>query len=169
MYLTKLLQQITSFTLSSKPSPNKVNEAKVLLIISSSGICCVEFRVEMARSDWRQRGPSQNKSLSTTLTLVNIVIAVRNLYFHDFYYTENRTIRSDSEHIFHSRIIAVSVPRASPTSGRSANDILLPVGSMNSQSVKALLFPSARYSGLWFLFMAYVNDAVRNSDLRASK
>lgn len=61
------------------------------------------------------------------------------------------------------------MPRASPTSGRGANDILLSVGSMNSQGVKALFFPSARYSGLWFLFMAYINDAVRNSNLRASK
>jgi len=61
------------------------------------------------------------------------------------------------------------VSRASPTSGKGANDILLSVGSMNSQLMKALLFPSARYIGLCFLFMAYINGAVRNSNRRASK
>jgi hypothetical protein len=105
--------------------------------------------------------------------LVKIVTAVRNLKFHDFYYTyiftDNNTIRSNSEHFFNSRIIAVSVPRAIPTIGRGANDILLSVGSMNSQSMKALLFPSTRYIGLWFVLMAYINDAVRNSNHRASK
>lgn len=107
------------------------------------------------------------------LTSVKIVTAVRNLNFHDFYYTymftDNHTIRSNSENIFHSRIMAVSVPRASPTSGRSANDILLSVGSMNSQGMKALLSLSARYIGLWFVLMADINDAVRNSSHTASK
>jgi hypothetical protein len=40
---------------------------------------------------------------------------------------------------------------------------------MNSHSMEALLFPAARYIGLWFLLMAYINDAVRNSNHRASK
>jgi len=52
MYLTKLLEQITPFTLSSKTIPNKMNEGKVILIISA-GIRSVEFEVELARSDWR--------------------------------------------------------------------------------------------------------------------
>ena len=148
-----------------------MNGRNVLII--SARIWSVEFKVELARSGWRWRGPSENKSLSTTLTLVKIVTAVRNFIFHDFYYTyihpDNHTIRSNSEHIFHNKIISVSLSRASPTSGRVANDILLSVGSMNNPSMKALLFPSARYNGLWFLLMAYINGAVRNSNHRASK